>query len=195
MTIELYSGSLKQMNEPGTIRLISCMRRPEAWGREEGRIVYPCLLHQIESQPGTMIFRVSMFGVVRVDMSFISETVVQLARRYRGHKGFCFVDMTDDDMIENCDAAATKAGQPLLVWRGGDPIVIGPRPSPGTLDAFQFALAKPCVRVADFVNVMPNVSVTNASNKFKQLWQQGYLLRREQTAETGGLEFVYQRIA
>jgi len=194
LTIARYSGSLKLMNETGVIRLSSCMPRPEGWGREEGRIVYPCLLHLIESQPGTMIFRVSMSGVDRVDMSFISETVVQLARRYRGHKGFCFVDMTDDDMIENCDAAANKAAQPLVVWRAAEPIVIGPQPSAGTVDAFRFALTRPSVRVADFVNAMPDVSLTNASNKFKQLWQQGYLLRRERTAETGGVEYVYHRI-
>jgi predicted transcriptional regulator len=30
--------------------------------------------------------------------------------------------------------------------------------------------------------------------KFKQLWEQGFLLRRESVADSGGVEFVYQRI-
>ena len=37
--------------------------------------------------PVCLSFRVSMKGVERVDISFSSETVVELARRYRGHKG------------------------------------------------------------------------------------------------------------
>jgi predicted transcriptional regulator len=31
--------------------------------------------------------------------------------------------------------------------------------------------------------------------KFKQLWEQGFLLRQESTADSGGLEYVYRRIA
>jgi predicted transcriptional regulator len=38
------------------------------------------------------------------------------------------------------------------------------------------------------------ISIANASMKFKQLWERGFLLRREATADTGGIEFVYQRI-
>ena len=30
--------------------------------------------------------------------------------------------------------------------------------------------------------------------KFKQLWEQGFLLRQESTADTGGVEYVYHRI-
>ena len=38
------------------------------------------------------------------------------------------------------------------------------------------------------------MSIANASTKFKQLWEQGFLLRQESVADSGGVEFVYQRI-
>ena len=36
-----------------------------------------------------------------------------------------------------------------------------------------------------------DLSVQNASSKLKKLVDEGYILRSEETAETGGIEFVY----
>jgi hypothetical protein len=171
------------------------MDRDEGWGRSEGRVVYPRLLAFVESNPGHPVFQVSLKGVTRVDISFASETLVELARRYRGAKGFCFVDLDDADMEENWDAAALKKAQPITAWTGGKPRVLGAQPSQGTRDALAFALAAPVVRVAQFVEATPKMSAANASSKFKQLWEQGFLLRQESAAETGGVEYVYSRIS
>jgi hypothetical protein len=176
------------------LQLRDFMDRDEGWGRSEGRSVYPRLLAFIESNSGHSVFRVSLKGVTRVDISFASETLVELARRYRGSKGFCFVDLEDPDMEENWDAAAMKKVQPITAWTGGEPRVLGAKPSQGTRDALAFALAAPTVRVAQFVQATPAMSAANASSKFKQLWEQGFLLRQESAAETGGVEFVYSRI-
>jgi hypothetical protein len=170
------------------------MKRDEGWGRNQGREVYPRLLRFVEDSPGTMIFKVSMKGVQRLDISFASETVVELARRYRGAKGFCLVDLTDRDLIENLDAAAEKKGQPILVWHGRSADLIGPEPSEGAREAFQFAMGRPQSRAAEFATARKGMSIANASMKFKQLWEQGFLLRRESVADTGGVEFVYHRI-
>lgn len=177
------------------LKLKDFMDRDEGWGRSEGRSVYPRLLAFVENNPGHTVFQVSVKGVTRVDISFASETLVELARRYRGSKGLCFVDLDDADMEENWDAAALKKVQPITVWTGGMPRVLGPKPSQGTRDALAFALAAPTVRVAQFVEATPAMSAANASSKFKQLWDQGYLLRQESAAETGGVEFVYSRIS
>lgn len=145
----------------------------------------------VESKPGKVIFRVSITGVKRVDISFASETIVELARRYRGRKGFCFTDLEDLDMEENWSAAAERAKQPLMNWNGGKFRVLGPQPSQGVVDAFRFALTKGETRASDYSASSKEVSITNASNKFKQLWENGFLLRREATAESGGVEFLY----
>src|SRR5713226_2998812 len=123
------SGSVKQMNEKGAvINLRDFMEDAEGWGRAQGREVYRRLLDFVEGNPGVAVFRVSTEGVRRVDISFASETIVELARRYKGLKGFCLVDLDDADIFENWEAAATKKGQPIAVWAKGKGRVIGVEP-------------------------------------------------------------------
>jgi hypothetical protein len=183
------------MNEDvRVLALREIMDRPEGWGRAQGREVYQRLLRSVEETPGTVVFKISMKDVKRVDISFASETVVEIARRYRGTKGFCLVDLTDPDLIENWDAAAARKGQPLLVWEGRTGRLIGAEPSQGCREAFQFALRHPTVRAAEFAESKDDMTIANASMKFKQLWEQGFLLRQESVANSGGVEFVYQRV-
>ena len=189
------SASMKLMNERSmVIKLHEFMDEPEGWGRVEGREVYQRLLEFVEANPGVMVFRVSTEGVRRVDISFASETLVELARRYRGSKGFCLVDLDDVDMIENWEAAAAKKSQPIVLWVGDNGRVIGTKPSQGNRDALSFALSRSQARASDFAEATPGMSIANASTKYKQLWEQGFLLRRESMADSGGVEFVYQRI-
>ena len=176
------------------IKLREFMDEPEGWGRVAGRIVYQRLLKFVEANPGVMVFRVSTEGVRRVDISFASETLVELASRYRGLKGFCLVDLDDVDMIENWEAAAERKIQPIILWAGDNGRVIGTEPSQGNRDALLFALSRPQVRAAEFAEATPDMSIANASTKYKQLWTQGFLLRRESVSDSGGVEFVYQRI-
>lgn len=183
---------MSSVNENGkAILLRRLMDEDQGWGRELGRAVYRRLLTYVESNPGVAIFRVSLEGVRRVDISFGSETIVEIAKRYRGSKGFCFVDLRDQDMAENWDAAATKKTQPLMSWEGETERVLGPAPSQGNRDALRFAVARSVSRAAEFAQATPGMSVANASMKFKQLWEQGFLLRREASAESGGVEFLY----
>lgn len=183
------------MNENSVVlRLRNLMPSPEGWGRSQGREVYSKLIEFVESHPGVLIFRVSVEGVNRVDISFASETLVELARRFRGRKGFCFIDLVDSDMLENWEAAAERKSQPLLIWRGEEGRTIGLSPSQGNASALTFALKREFTRATEFVSATPGMTIANASMKFKQLWDQGFLLRRENVAESGGVEFVYFRI-
>jgi hypothetical protein len=185
---------MHSMNE--VVRVLALhefMDRPEGWGRDQGRKVYQRLLEFVEDSPGTLIFKVSMKGVERLDISFASETVIELARRYRAKKGFCLIDLSDKDLIENLDAAAEKKEQPILVWHGKSASLIGAKPSEGAREAFQFAMGRTQSRAAEFA-VQKKMSIANASMKFKQLWEQGFLLRQESAADTGGVEYVYKRI-
>jgi hypothetical protein len=182
------------MNEIGVqnLRLRDFMKDEDGWGRAAGRIVHTKLVEFVETHVGVPIFRVSVAGVKHIDISFASETVVELARRYRGRKGFAFIDLNDSDQKENWDAAAQRAKQPVMSWdRVGHPTTIGPEPSQGNADAFRFALGRASTRAAEYAAQANNVSITNASSKFKQLWEQGYLLRLEAAAESGGVEYIY----
>ncbi|HKV08338.1 MAG TPA: DNA-binding protein, partial [Thermoanaerobaculia bacterium] len=59
--------------------------------------------------------------------------------------------------------------------------------------AFRFALERTGARASEFA-AAAQISLTNASTKLKQLWEQGFLLRRENLAPSGGIEFEYFRI-
>ena len=183
------------MNErTRVIALRDYMDDGQGWGREQGRQVFQRLLDAVEAVQDCIVFRVSMRGVDRADISFASETLVELARRFRGQKGFCLVDLSDPDVKENYEAAAARKVQPLIVWTRGAALVLGAQPSQGTRDALDFALQRPQTRAAEFVAERSGMTIANASMKFKQLWEQGFLLREESAADSGGVEYVYSRI-
>lgn len=174
------------------LRLRDFMTENDGWGRAAGRSVYAKLTEFVEAHGGVLVFRVSLQGVHRVDISFAAETLVELARRHRGRKGFCFVDLNDADQKENWAAAAERAKQPLVSWdSAGRPTTLGVEPSQGNADAFRFALTRVATRAAEYATSTNGVSITNASSKFKQLWEQGFVLRIETAAESGGVEYVY----
>ena len=184
---------MKQMNEIIPLLLRDFMTEQDGWGRIAGRKACGKIVSFVEAHPGAVIFRVSLKGVRRVDISFASETVVETARKYRTSKGFCFIDLNDADQQENWNAAADRSKQPLFKWDRDQPAILGLQPAQGNVDALRFALAKEEVRAAEFA-AFSGTSITNASNKFKQLWDQGFLLRREGNSESGGMEFVYSRV-
>lgn len=179
------------MNETrAVIRLRDLMDSAQGWGREQGRQVFQRLIQQVEASPGKSVIEVSLRGVERSDISFASETVVELAKRYRGSKGFCLTHVADADLLENWDSAAAKKAQPLMVWDAADGRVIGPQPSQGNMPAFEYVLGRGSVTASDLASEF-DLQITNASMKLKQLWEQGFVLRRQEIAESGGIEFRY----
>ena len=183
------------MNEMAVLlSLRDQMDSDEGWGRSDGRLVYARLLNFIEAHPESLMFRISFKGVRRIDISFASETLVELTARYLTQRGICIVDLTDVDVLENIDAAAQRKGVPLMAWVGNESKVLGLKPSAGVEQALKFALSKRELRTAEFAAVAPSLSMANISMKFKQLFEQGFLLRREETAESGGKEYTYMRV-
>ncbi len=182
-----------KQHEPQVLPLAKFMDRPEGWGRNQGREVYQRILGYVEDNPGLNVFRISMKGVRRMDISFASEAIVELAKRFRCGKGFCLIDLTDIDIIENIDAACTKKDQPMYITRHHGFELVGPKPSEGIREALEFTMRHSQTRASQFA-VNEGISLANASMKLKKLWDQGFLLRREVAAETGGVEYVYDRI-
>ena len=76
------------MKQTATLSLRQFLDRSDAWGREEGREVYPKLLEALERTPGALLYRIDLTGVSRLDASFPRESFVALAKRYAGEKAF-----------------------------------------------------------------------------------------------------------
>ena len=77
---------------------------------------------------------------------------------------------------------ATAAGQ-----------MLGPPPTPGNRAALAYAMERGEVRAPQLAQAH-KLSIANASTKLKQLWEQGYLMRDEGSAPSGGTEYRYCRI-
>jgi len=166
------------------------MKSADAWGHDEGREVFSKLLKCVEEKAGIKIFRISLKGVERTDTTFPRESLMELAKRFRGDKGFCLYDAYDEDLLENWDAAAVKKNQPIFVWDSNGYKLIGPSLNKGFSAIFDLAMSQDCVRAIDAVKEL-GLRLSNASSKLKQLWEKGFLLRSEEVAESGGIEFVY----
>lgn len=181
------------MNETATVRLRELMPREDGWGTDEGHDVYLKLIRMVEKHPSTLVFRISLAGVRRTDASFPRESVMEVARRYRKKAGFCLVNADGDDLLDNWDAAALKKEQPLFVWLDGGHRLIGPQPSSGVTDVLRLVLKSERIRAAEVADKL-SLKIANASMKLKQLWEQGYVLRAEDSADSGGIEFTYSVI-
>lgn len=170
------------------------MNSDDGWGRVQGHQTYERLRTVVESHPTESIFRISLDGVRRTDISFPRESVIELAKSYRGRRGFCLTDLSDIDLLENWDAAALRREQPMMVW-DKDTIsqILGPKVSVGLKDMLHYVLSVPVARTNEAAASL-HLKTPNASNKLKQLWLEGYILRREQSASTGGVEYEYVRI-
>ena len=169
------------------------MSRDDGWGHEEGRNVLGKLLRVVEDHPHVDLLSISLEGVRRTDASFPRESVVELARRFRGKKGVCLTHCANQDLLDNWDAAALKKEQPLPVWNDDHYRMIGPPPSLGNKEMFELAMSSSFITASSAAKEL-GLKITNASMKLKQLEQQGYLLRKEVVSPSGGREFVYLRI-
>ena len=175
------------------IKLIDHTRDDQPFGNKEGRKVYQELLKIVDDNPGQNVFEISLKGIKATDASFPRESIVSLAKQFRGEKGFYLTDFVSNDLIDNWNYAAVAKEQPLVIWDNDDYQVIGPNVTSSTNLLLDFILSEESVTTAK-VSEKLNISVQNASTKLKKLKNQGYILRSEDAAESGGVEFLYHRI-
>jgi hypothetical protein len=181
------------MNEIITVRVQPCTMGRGTLGRTAGAVIRAMLIAAIDGKPGDSAVKLSLQGVDKIDTGFAAEAVVALFAHYRGKRAMVLADVGDPDTFENIAAAAERANEPITLHEGSGVRVIGRAPTRGTRAALDFALARPEVRAADYARDA-GITAQNASNKFKQLWQQGFLLRTAGTSASGGAEHTYRRI-
>ncbi len=176
---------------PVTIPLRDLMDSEDGWGHAAGRLVHKRLLDFVEQHPEAITFRISLKGVRRTDASFPRESVIELACRFRGKTAFVLTDIGDPDLLENWDAAARKREQPMLaLQQEGNFKLLGPGISQGMRPLFDLLSRSAELTTAEAAAKLGQ-SVPNVSNKMKSLWESGYVMRMENVASSGGIEFEY----
>ncbi|NHQ87321.1 helix-turn-helix transcriptional regulator [Iodobacter sp. HSC-16F04] len=172
------------------VKLIDFTTSASPYGNIEGKSVYHKLLNYVEAHPRALVLGVSLDGIEATDASFPRESVVSLAKFLRGERGIYLVDLLDRDLIDNWTYAARAKDQPIVIWNDDSFEVIGPEQNPSTRSLVEYVLTKRSV-VTSQVAADLGISVQNASTRLKNLVQAGYLLRVEEVADTGGIEFKY----
>jgi hypothetical protein len=175
--------------------LVQHLGGTEGWGSEQGNRVQRALQAQIASCSQTSLICVSLAGLVRADVSFCRSSVIEVAYRERRKHGLYLAHLNDADLLENWHAAAWMANQPLFaVGVSGSPCrLLGPQPSAGLRAMFEYVRSVPVARTSEAAAAL-HLKTSNASNKLYQLWQEGYVLRRGRSADSGGIEFEYVRM-
>lgn len=163
-------------------------------GSTLGKDVFAKLRDIVQSHPEQRIFSISAKGVRISDCTFARESVLALAKLYRGRKAFCLVDIKDRDQLDNWSYAADSQGQPLMAWNGSECVVLGDQLTQTGRRIMDFVLQRRTVCTSD-VAIHLGITVPNASTTLKKLQDQGYMIRTEERAPTGGIEYVYHYIA
>lgn len=182
------------MNQPTvTIPLFELTESSRPFGNTQGKEVFGKLSAWIDEHPRTTVFCISLKGIKATDASFPRESVVSVAKHFRGEKGLCLVDMDDRDLIDNWKYACQAKSQPLVIWHNASYELIGPDISQASRQLLDYVLERRCV-LASQVAADLEISVQNASTRLKRLVQEGYILRTEDVASSGGVEYRYSAI-
>jgi hypothetical protein len=167
---------------------------PMLFGNESGRAVFQELQRAIESAPDINVFGISLDGIRATDASFPRESVISLAKMLRGEKGFYLEDFASNDLLDNWDYAAKAKDQCVIVRQGDKKYrVIGPDLNDSMKSLLDFVMREGEVTTAKVAKKF-DISVQNASARMKRLHQVGLVLGSKESAETGGLEYVFKAI-
>lgn len=181
------------MNQNSVIlELLKFTNETHPYGNAMGRQAFVNLISHLDTLPKAHVIGIS-FGNVVADSSFLREAVISVVKHYRGEKFFYIQDLDDADVRDNCHYAAEAKRQPIVAWSGHDYSILGPQPSSSNLALLEMVLSKRSVTTAQAA-VDLDISVQNASTKLKKLVEEGYIMRREEVAESGGIEYVYAAI-
>ncbi|GAB6906278.1 conserved hypothetical protein [Desulfosarcina cetonica] len=180
------------MNENIIIKL-SDFVGDSAFGNKEGREVYQKLLDRLDAHPDKKIIGISLAGITRTDASFPRESVISLVKSRNGEKGFYLQDFASRDLMDNWDYAAKAKGLTMIVIVDDGYELIGVDITPSAKELLDFAMKHRTVTTS-MISSEFDISAQNASAKLKKLSSVGLVLATKQTAETGGMEFVYTAI-
>ena len=161
------------------------------FGNVQGRESFRKLVDFVEANPLQKTFGISLKGIVATDASFPRESVVSLAKQYRGEKWFFLEGFCSRDLVDNWRYAAQAKEQPLIIWDGDDFEIIGPTVNSSTEELIRYVINNGAV-TASRVAADLNLSIHNASTRLKRLVNEGYLMRSEEIAQSGGIEFIYR---
>lgn len=163
------------------------------YGTSRGRLAHAKLVDHIDSIHGASVIGISLANIAGADISFFRECLIYTVKRYSNQIHFYVCDINDEDIFANLKGAADSGGQRLTCWVGNECRFVGPETSASNKALLELVVNNREATTAEAAAAL-DISVQNASTRLKRLSDEGFLLRTEATAESGGKEFVYQVI-
>lgn len=167
--------------------------KSHVFGNVAGHEAYQKLVEIIEQNPNCQIFAISLKGIEATDASFPRESVIAIAKQYRARKAFFLLDLIDKDLIDNWNYAALAKEQPIALWHENSYQILGESLSNSMKKILNIIYLKKSLTTSEVATTL-NLSVQNVSTQLKKMYEQGYVLRQQEMAESGGKEFFYQAI-
>ncbi len=182
------------MNEKtNTLTLLDFTERSTPYGTAMGRDTHAKLLNHIDNLHGTSIIGISFAGMEAADGTFLRESLIYTIKRYSKEIFFFVFDIADEDMFSNIKSAAFSGNQRLTCWLDSGCHIVGPEPSAANKALLELVVSHRATTTSKAAEEL-NISVQNASTRLKRLSEEGFLMRTEEAADTGGKEFIYQVI-
>ncbi len=163
------------------------------FGNTQGRETFNQLLNYIDLHPELKVIELTLKGITATDASFPRESVISLAKHFKGEKWFILSDFCSPDLIDNWDYAAKAKQLPLVVRGESGLFSIGPELNSSAKELLEYVFKHQEVTTANVANTL-NISVPNASTRLKKLVNEGLILRKEEVAPSGGIEYIYSSI-
>lgn len=166
---------------------------PNPYGTNRGRKAHSLLVESIDLLPGASVVGISLSNIEAADVSFFRECLIYTVKRYSKQIAFYVCGVTDEDIVANLHGAAISGDQNLTCWVGKECRFVGPEPSASSKALLDFVINNREATTAEAAAAL-EISVQNASTRLKRLADEGFLLRSEVSADSGGKEFVYRLI-
>jgi len=163
------------------------------YGTSRGRRTHAKLLDCIDKLRGKTVIGISLSGLEGADVSFLRESLIYTIKRYSKEFTFFAFDVQDEDIFANLHGAALSGDQRLTCWFGNECKFVGPEPTASSKALLDMVVSHRTTTTSKAAEEL-HISVQNASTRLKRLSEEGFLMRTEEAAETGGKEFVYQVI-
>lgn len=186
---------MKQMNQNSHIlNLVNFTdNNTHPFGNQQGKATFAKLKDFIDEHPMISTLGISLAEIKVSDASFPRESVISIAQLYRGTKGIYLVDIQNRDILDNWNYAAKAKDQPIIVWNNNSYEILGPSLTSSSKELLDYVLTRDGISVSQAAADL-GISVQNASTRLKKLVMEGYILRDEVVAESGGIEYKYYPI-
>ncbi len=193
---------MKSLDERSTVgrpnraetRITALIRTALAVGEDVGGVAFAGLVRWVVEAPYCTHFEISLLGVHQMDAAFARASIVRLAQRFKGRRGFTVTGISNSTLIDVLDAAASEGGAPIAVREGDYLRLAGTEPSECHRETFEFALTRECFNVREYASSVTGLKLATASKRIQNLLNQGLLIRHRSSRSSRHRGFRYSAI-